>query len=225
MTTSRVLRSSAPTASRTSLRRSARVAPVVAAVAAAVVVLASCGSTAGTTESAESSGEAAPTTIEATVPETTEAEADTSEDGGIAERPEAVSDQDVALARASLVGAQTDWEASGITSYTLEVGVETIGSVTVEVVDGLAVSETINGEEVDAWFNEPLPRTVEALFAEVDGIISPFEADPSLVPAPGDCGMHFNVKFDAELGYPTYYDELGPCDDGVGLTATVIPDD
>jgi len=140
----------------------------------------------------------------------------------LAERPTSISEQDIGLARAAFLSGKADWERAGITTYTLEVGVESIGLVTVEVVDGAVVSEQIDGAEVDQWFSRPLPRTVDLLFVELDRLIAEFETDPTRVRQPEECGYALNARFDSDLGYPTYYDTLSPCDDGVGLTVRVI---
>ena len=189
--------------------------PARLAIATGIVLLASsCGS--GSSSNAASTE----TTTSPTAPAsstTTTAPADDS-------RPDLISEQDIAEARAAFESGQADWEASGISSYTLDVGLTTVGSVRVEVVEGVVVSEVIEGAEVDEWFHTPLPRTVEELFSELDAIIAVIENDPALVPPLGDCGSHhLNARFDAELGYPSYYDTLGPCDDGVGISATVTP--
>lgn len=139
-------------------------------------------------------------------------------------RPGSITERNISEARSAYQSAIADWKSSGIDSYTLEVGVESIGLVRAQVVDGQLVSEEVDDAEVDEWFNEPLPRTVEGLFAELDQMIAVFEDDPSKVPSAGDCGYHLNARLDPELGYPTYYDTLGPCDDGVGLSAKVVPE-
>lgn len=150
---------------------------------------------------------------------------ETGEPGAQADsRPASISEQDISEARAAYESALADWTNNGLASYTLEVGVESIGLVRAQVVDGEVVSEEVDDAEVDEWFNEPVPRTVEELFAELDQIIAVFEDDPSKVPSGGECGYHLNAQLDPELGYPTYYDTLGPCDDGIGLTAKVIPE-
>lgn len=171
---------------------------MVALCLALALVLASCGSTAETGTDPVSSNEPS------------------------APRPESISERDISEARSAFESAKADWENSGTTDYTLEVEVVSIGLVRAEVVDGEVVSEEVEGVEVDEWFNDPLPRTVDGLFAEVDKMIGVFEDDPSKIPADQECGYHMNARLDPELGYPTYYDTLGPCDDGVGLTARVI---
>lgn len=138
-------------------------------------------------------------------------------------RPEMISERDIVEARSAFNSALADWERSGITDYTLEVGVNTIGKTRVVVSDKTVVSEESEGD-ADQWFNDPLPRTVEGLFAELDEMISLFEDDPSKLPEGDECGYHLNARLDPEIGYPTYYDTLGPCDDGVGLSAEIIVD-
>lgn len=170
----------------------------VASCLALALLLASCGSTAETgTDPVNSNEPSAP-------------------------RPESISERDISEARSAFESAKADWENSGTTDYTLEVEVVSIGLVRAEVVDGQVVSEEIEGTEVDEWFAKRVPRTVDGLFDELDEIIALFEDDPSKIPADGDCGYHMNARLDSDLGYPTYYDTLGPCDDGVGLTARVI---
>lgn len=129
-----------------------------------------------------------------------------------------ISEQDLAVARASLDAARNRWEAAGLTDYTLELGYSTLTVYRFDVVGGEAVAEGIGPDEGDF-----LPRSMEEILQQVEDFVATAENDPSLVLPEGECGYHFNIEFDAELGYPTYYDSLGPCDDGVGVRVVVTP--
>jgi len=91
--------------------------------------------------------------------------------------------------------------------------------------DGNVLSENVSHDESGAGQVEFLPRSVDAAFAEIDALISLFETGEREVPEDGECGHHFNVRYDATLGNPTSYDTLGPCDDGVGLELSVRVDE
>lgn len=137
-------------------------------------------------------------------------------------RPEQLSEQNVAEARAAFNSAKADWDESGPSAYTFEIGIQTLSLMRFEVVDDVVLTGEQIDDGGDPRFVEGLPQTVEEFFGDVDKAISAFENDPGLVPDPGECGAHFNITFDPELGYPTYSDGLGPCDDGVGIGAKVI---
>ena len=129
------------------------------------------------------------------------------------------NERDVAGARAALDVARATWEADTPANYELQIGLETVGFTRLVTEGGVVVSEDTDPAVQDWTF----PRSIEELFAEADTVIATFEADPSLVPAPADCGAHFNLRFDTELGYPNRFDQLGPCDDGVSIIAIVTP--
>lgn len=127
-----------------------------------------------------------------------------------------INEQDLPVARASLDAAREKWEAAGLTDYTLEIGYETLTVHRFDVVEGVAVADASGPAKDDS-----LPRSMEEVFQQVEDFVAAAENDPSLVLPEGECGYHFNIDVDPEFGYPTYYDSLGPCDDGVGVRVVV----
>lgn len=130
-----------------------------------------------------------------------------------------VSEQELELARATFDTAKALWESSDVSAYTFKIGIQTVSLMSFEVVDGVVLTGAVVEGTGDDF--QGLPQTVEAYFALLDEQISAFENGASAVPEPGECGAHFTMSFDPELGYPTYNDGLGPCDDGVGIAASV----
>ncbi len=133
------------------------------------------------------------------------------------------SEQDISMIRAALDAARSQWDSKGPGPYTMRVFVGTFSEVkTIVDADGQLESETIvNGTAADV---EVLPRTVSEAFDVLDRLISDYEDGRWQVPEPGECGVHLNVRFDPDLGYPSSYDQLGPCDDGVGVEIAVERD-
>jgi hypothetical protein len=133
-----------------------------------------------------------------------------------------ISERDVSNARATLDAGRSLWEDEGSSTYTLEIGVQTISLVQYNVVEGVVTDSEVLLTDNGGRGIDDLPQTVDALFDQVDSMIRELEDDPSKVLPEGECGRHFNIRFDLELGYPSNYDGLGPCDDGVGIAASVI---
>ncbi len=137
-----------------------------------------------------------------------------------------VDQNDASLARGQLALAHSLWSEVGSNSYSMEVGYESLGTVTVEVVDGATVGNPVTnvGSDPDFAFEDQLPLTVEEAFEEMELIVENAEANPAA--DDGSCdGVFFNFRFDTEFGNPIYYDQLGPCDDGVGISLTVTESD
>lgn len=74
---------------------------------------------------------------------------------------------------------------------------------------------------VARWEVELLPRSIADAFAEIDKLIRQFETGEREVPEDGECGNHFNARYDETLGNPESYNTLGPCEDGIGLSLSV----
>jgi hypothetical protein len=137
-----------------------------------------------------------------------------------------VVQDDASLARGQVALARSLWGEVGFTTYSMQVGYESFGSVTAEVVDGAKVGDPVVsvGANPDFVFEDQLPLTVEEAFEEMEVIVEKAEAFPAA--DDGSCdGVFFNFRFDTEFGNPTYYDRLGPCDDGVGIFLTVTESD
>jgi len=135
-----------------------------------------------------------------------------------------VTEQELDVVRDQYDLARQRWDEHGLTEYRLVVQLQTVVTVTVDHVDGVPVSETVTliSNGATSEMADSLQRSVDEVFAAIEERLLAFEADPSSVPAPGDCGAHLNVSFDTDLGHPSYYDGLGPCDDGVGVHVQVI---
>ena len=133
-----------------------------------------------------------------------------------------VNEQDLREARQFYDEGRRRWESHEPFPHILTVGVQTISEVRIEFdADGNVVAEEVvkgdpEGSEVTA-----LPRSVDEVFATVDGLIRGFEDGTTPIPEEGECGHHFGAHFDTDLGVPSFYDTLGPCDDGVGVEITV----
>jgi hypothetical protein len=129
-----------------------------------------------------------------------------------------ISEQELERARATFELARGTWDSGNHSDYTLEIGIQTVSLVSHTVVGGVVQSSevVVADEGIDR-----LPQTVEEIFDQVNSMIRELEDDPDRIAPPGECGWHFNIRFDPELGYPAYYDGLGPCDDGVGTEASV----
>ena len=136
-----------------------------------------------------------------------------------------INEQDMSQARATLDGAQAKWEGLEPFAYTMSVGFESINMLEIDFdEDGNLVSERVllGDPGGDGW--GPFPRSVGEAFELVEESVTSFETGELEVPPAGQCGNHFNAQFDANLGSPTYFDTLGPCDDGVGLRIEITPD-
>jgi len=137
---------------------------------------------------------------------------------------EIVTEQNLDAVRSQFeAGAQT-WDQASPTDYRLDVDMGNVASVSIDFVAGSPVAETVAPLNGDFFDPDLLPRTIDDVFDEIERTLSALEDDPSQVPELGECGFHLNVSFDAALGYPTYYDSLGPCDDGVGISVKVTVD-
>jgi hypothetical protein len=138
--------------------------------------------------------------------------------------PEFEADQaDIERARFEQAHGRARWEAEAVTGYTMTVGYVGVGMVEVAVEDGQPVSTTILAEPNQReWLaNAGLPSTVDEAFDQVDTLIDAASA-PGNNPD-GNCdARYFTARWDPELGYPEYFDGLGPCEDGVGVSITVI---
>ncbi len=136
-----------------------------------------------------------------------------------------ISEQNLDQARSSFDAAKATWEDRKPAGFVFRAGVESINMI--EIVfdaDGAAAAETVVFGEADPEGWAYVPRSVDEAFDEVEALLIRFETGEWPVPDPDDCGSHFNADFDPELGAPTYYDTLGPCDDGVGIRMEVIPE-
>jgi len=138
--------------------------------------------------------------------------------------PSFEADQDdIEQARFEQSEGRNRWAAAAPTDYTLSVGYAGFGAIEIVFEGDKAVSTTIIGDEEEAqWLaDRGLPLTVADAWDQVESIID--AAAASSTPPDGNCeAYYFTIRWDVELGYPAYYDALGPCDDGVGVTITVI---
>lgn len=133
-----------------------------------------------------------------------------------------ISEQNLQEARHILDVGKLRWESFEPFAHIMTVGLEGITELRLEFdADGTLVSEELVLGEPDDPTMQLLPRSVDDVFAELDALIAPFETGERSVPEEGECGAHFNARFDSDWGVPEYYDALGPCDDGVGLTVSI----
>lgn len=189
-------------------------------------LFASCSSDAEPTGGAEPTERTEPA-VEAAAPESEVPEggapaAEVAGGTGSDEFVAVVSEQNVAEARSSFDAAKQRWQAEGPASYKMLVGYRGVYDVEVLVVDGVATTSTVvQGEGLGGEWG-PLPMTVDEAFTDAERFMTPFEADPSKVPGPSECGEHFLIQFDPELGFPAGYHSLGPCDDGIGLSIEIF---
>lgn len=136
-----------------------------------------------------------------------------------------ISEQDLDDARLIFDAAKSRWEGRTPSAYTFRAGVESINQIEVEFAeDGTASPERVIFGDANPEGWATVPRSVDEAFDEVEVLLASFEDGGFEVPSAGDCGNHFNVEFDPELGAPQYYDSLGPCDDGVGIRLSVFPE-
>lgn len=120
----------------------------------------------------------------------------------------------------SVPAARALWEQNEPAAYTLEIGYESIGFLEIEVVDGVP-GEPMKSGDIDAWAGDSLPQTIDDVFDVFELILQQSENHPA---DQDSCqGTFYNMRFNTEVGYPTYYDTLGPCDDGVGVTIRMTP--
>ena len=118
----------------------------------------------------------------------------------------------------SVPAARALWEESEPDQYLFEIGYESIGFLEIEVVGGVP-GEPVKTGDIDAWSGDTLPRTVDEAFDELDAILERSFENPA---DEDSCqGTFFNMRFNTDVGHPTYYDTLGPCDDGIGVTIRV----
>lgn len=140
--------------------------------------------------------------------------------------PENEADQaDIERARFEQADGRARWHAAALTAYTMTVGYLGVGMIEVSVDGGQPVSTTILAEpdQLEWLANTGLPSTVDEAFDQVDTLIDAASA-PGNNPD-GNCdARYFTARWDPELGYPAYFDGLGPCEDGVGVAITVVPD-
>ncbi len=179
-------------------------------VATAALVFAACGS-----DSVQSDGHSAgSTTIEASRLTTTPGSSDV-------EPSLVVTEQNVPEARVSLDAAREKWDAAALTDYRLEVW-SGPRWVHLEIVGGEAVSEELGrADGAGVGSLDFLPRSMEEVFQAVEDRVAGAEKDPSRVRPPDECGYHFTIEFAQQTGFPTYYDSLGPCDDGDGIRIVI----
>ena len=129
---------------------------------------------------------------------------------------------DIDQARFEQAEGRSRWRTAGPTTYTMTVGYVGVGMIEVAIDDGQTVSTTILAEPGEhKWLsNSGLPSSVAEAFDQLDALIAAAAApenDPD-----GDCNArYFTARWDRELGYPTYFDGLGPCEEGVGVSITV----
>lgn len=134
------------------------------------------------------------------------------------------SEQDLELARVAFDMSKETWEAHDPFAYTFSAGVDTINLIEIDFdEEGNASPERVVMGEADPGGWATVPRSVDDAFAQIDALILAFESGELDVPGPDDCGWHFNIQFDPDLGSPRYFDTLGPCDDGVGMRMHVTP--
>ena len=120
----------------------------------------------------------------------------------------------------SIEAAKQLWKTQNITSYTFEIGFEGLGFLEIDVIDAVAV-EVRRAGETDSWDDSFLPRTVDAVFDELESVLQRASENPA--DENGCGGTFYTIRFNTDFGHPTYYDTLGPCDDGVGVTIRVTP--
>lgn len=134
-----------------------------------------------------------------------------------------ISEQDLDAARLVLDTARVRWDEQAASAYTMRFGVESINQFEIDFdSDGSVLDERVvsGNPDDDSWGD--LPRSVQAAFNLVEASLERFESGELEVPRADDCGNHFNAQFDPDLGAPTYFDTLGPCDDGVGFRFAII---
>ncbi len=132
-----------------------------------------------------------------------------------------ISEQDIDHAREAFDLSRQVWDDREPFAYTLQIGATTVNEIEIDVDEGgKVVAERVILDDGNA---DSLSRSVDEVFDRVEAAISAFESGEFDVPTRGECGRHVNVMFDEALGYPTYWDELGPCDDGVGIRVEVRP--
>lgn len=124
---------------------------------------------------------------------------------------------DVNDARAEHEDALLRWDQAALADFTLIVELAAISRVEVEYEAGQVVSVERTGEQ-----GFGMPESVDTLFFLSDLTISDIESGASEPDVNSDCtGRSFTYTYDLEFGLPTSLDDLGPCDDGVSLTATI----
>ncbi|MDY7100705.1 MAG: DUF6174 domain-containing protein [Actinomycetota bacterium] len=198
---------------------------------ALVLVVAGCGGTPST--SAGDSTLAPPSTSAETTSSTTSSPTtetpgeptSTTADDGAAPGPIAVSEADLAQARAELDAARERWADAGPDDYVMTTfaSCECLGwQVRSEVAGGEVVDHTVTTEIPGSEPGE-VPRTVEDVFTRADELLSYLEANPAEV-APGECdGRKFHATFDGLTGLPETVGDNTPCDGGVDWLTTVEP--
>lgn len=133
-----------------------------------------------------------------------------------------ISEQNLRAARHVFDEGTLRWESFDPFAHIMTAGLAGISEVRVEFdAEGNVVSEEVVLGEPDDPAVELLPRSVDEVFAELDALIAAFETGERAVPDEGECGAHFNARFNTDLGVPEYYDSLGPCEDGVGISINV----
>ena len=174
------------------------------------LIAAACGSTAVTSTAQEVEPSSAPDTG----PETSEA----------IDLSVPINEQDLDQARAALDGARAQWDGREPFAFTLQVGIQAVNGIEIDFdADGNPIAERVVLGDPDEDGFGVLPRSVDDVFDRIENALVEFETGALPVPPAGDCGNHFNAEFDEALGSPTYFDTLGPCDDGVGLRIAVTP--
>jgi len=139
---------------------------------------------------------------------------------------EPVSEQDVEAARHTFDAAKDLWDSFEPFAHTMTIGLQTVSEVRISFdADGNVLSEEIVRGDPDGRDTDWLPRTVVGVLEDVDETILAFEDGRHQVPDEGECGHHFNIRFDPNWGVPASYDGLGPCDDGVGVVITITNDE
>ncbi len=120
-------------------------------------------------------------------------------------------------ARSEFAEAQASWQSAGIDDYEIVVSLQGLIEQRTIVSGGVVTSvERLD----DNTFEAELPQTVDEVFEDVDALIRAAEDDP-VVDFNQCTGHFFNVRYDAELGYPEGWDSFSPCEDGVPFMALV----
>ncbi len=117
-------------------------------------------------------------------------------------------------ARAELAASEDRWAASEPDGYIWRVFTNLPEPAIETTVDGGVVVDTVAADH--AW--DSLPRTPEAAFEIVDGLIRQIEDDPGREGNWSECtGLFFSFDFDPTYGVPLDWGDSDPCSDVIGV--------
>lgn len=132
-----------------------------------------------------------------------------------------IHEGDIVQARIQLDVARQVWASAQPFAHTLTLGDQVEWALEIDFDEnGNVIEERVLSSETAQFVPG---RSVDEVFDGIDEAITDFETGVLDVPAPEECGNHFNAWFDDELGTPVYFDRLGPCDDGIGFRFQVTP--